>query len=282
MCRALQAQLLVCCCIIGKALPIVRSLLIPARKTSGTFQQKNDDHTWRHFISVREGGEIETFLKWLYSSKRDLPAHFQASAKAGGAKPSKPQTQDSLLPTGAGKNSIASQSLLLSAKRQANSNLADTLIREMNGTMSRSASEYKKVAESYLKHSYASYLRLNCAPQDLKRVRAWKYGADSVREVEALCQAYLAMGNLDGIQEKTDFGDWSGGSRKSAIFDAALSKCRTLYPTLSGNFFSKKSAPKTKKGSKDVKKDVSGNVLSGNTNAEASSSTALESPENVE
>jgi hypothetical protein len=205
-------------------------------------------------------GDIEIFMRWLYSAKVDLPAYFQASADAGYTKPAKSQAHDSLLVTDRYKSSMASQSLILSSKRQANSYLADLLIHEMNKAMSQSASEYKKVAEMYLKHAYASYLRLNCTPQDLKRVRAWKYGADSVREVEALCQAFSNSGHhVKNLEQRIDFGDWSGGSRKSAIFDAALSHCRMLYPLLSGiNFFSKKSAPKTKKGTKDAKNDSSG------------------------
>ena len=199
-------------------------------------------------------GDIETFMRWLYAAKMDLPAYFQASAKAGGGKPAKSQAHDSLLVIGGDESSIASQSLILSSKRQANSNLAGVLIHEMNEAMSKAPSEYKKVAESYLKHSYASYLRLNCAPRDLKRVRAWRYGADTVREVEALCQAWANMGHNDAITE--DFGEWSGGSRKSAIFDAALSKCREMYPTLSTTFFSKKSAPKSKKGTPEGENEV--------------------------
>eukprot|EP00529_Nitzschia_sp_RCC80_P002239 CAMPEP_0113477134 /NCGR_PEP_ID=MMETSP0014_2-20120614/20044_1 /TAXON_ID=2857 /ORGANISM="Nitzschia sp." /LENGTH=1982 /DNA_ID=CAMNT_0000370205 /DNA_START=75 /DNA_END=6023 /DNA_ORIENTATION=- /assembly_acc=CAM_ASM_000159 len=199
-------------------------------------------------------GDIETFMRWLYAAKMDLPAYFQASAKAGGEKPAKSQAHDSLLVIGGDESSIASQSLILSSKRQANSNLADVLIHEMSEAMIQSPSEYKKVAESFLKHSYASYLRLNCTPRDLKRVRAWRYGADTVREVEALCQAWANLGHNDANTE--DFGEWSGGSRKSAIFDAALSRCREMYPALSTTFFSKKSAPKSKKGTKEVENEV--------------------------
>ena len=46
-----------------------------------------------------------------------------------------------------------------------------------------------------------------------------------------------------------DFGDWSGMARKSTIFFFALEKSRSLFPSLSGNFFSKKASAKAKKGS---------------------------------
>lgn len=186
--------------------------------------------------------EIETFMKWMYSSKRDLPAYFQASAMAGGGKPVKPQSQDPLLVTGYIKRSLMEQGMLLSAKRQANSVMADVLIQEISSDSKRAA------PETYLKHAYACYLRLNCTVQDLKKTRAWKYGVDSVREVDALCGAYLALSEIKGEVDTAEFGDWSGGARKSAIFQAALEKCKVLFPSLSGTFFSKKTSSKSNKG----------------------------------
>jgi hypothetical protein len=141
---------------------------------------------------------------------------------------------------------------LLSSKRKANNFLADILIHEMSqkfaAKSASSSAESRKTAESYLKHAYACYLRLNCNTEDLKKIRAFRYGAESIPEVEALCQAYLLIGDprKELPSDAADFGDWSGGGRKSHIFNSALVKCKEFFPSLSGNFFSKKGSGKSK------------------------------------
>ena len=203
--------------------------------------------------------EIETFMKWLYTSRRDCPSYFQAGAINGGDKPTTSQTQDPLLIVDSNKNILMSHGFLVSSKRKANSVLADILINEMSNNKSggaasktsSSSSDRTKISESNLKNAYACYLRLNCSTEDLKKVRAWKYGADSIREVDALCQAYLCLG--DDTQDdlaNCEFGDWSGGGRKSAIFKTALSKSKTLFPSLSANTFFTKT--KVKKGKSSI------------------------------
>jgi hypothetical protein len=113
-----------------------------------------------------------------------------------------------------------------------------------------------KVSEFYLKNAFACYLRLHCSIEDLKRVRAFKYGSDSVREVDAMCQAYLSLGDdtQDGLAG-SDFGDWTGGGRKLMIFKTALSKCKTLFPSLSGSTFFGKSKAKKSRGSQSAAPD---------------------------
>jgi hypothetical protein len=213
--------------------------------------------------------EIEIFMKWLYTSKRDLPSYFQAGAINGGDKPAKSQTQDYLLIVDSNRV-LMSHGLLVSSKRIANSALADLLMDEMSnkaGAVSKPASslsDQKKIPESYLKNAYGCYLRLHCTTQDLKMVRAWKYGADSIHEVDALCQAYLWLGDTKDGLTTTDFGDWSGGGRKSAIFKAALAKCKTLFPSLSVNYFDKtKTSVKVKKGKSSETPDPDENIKIG-------------------
>ena len=196
--------------------------------------------------------EVETFLKWLYASKRDHPSHFKAGAINGGEKPTISHVQDPLLIMES-SSSLMSHGLILSSKRKANSVLADILIHELStipsGAVSKPSlsSEGLKVSESYLKNAYACYLRLNCSIEDLKKLRAFKYGSNSICEVDAMCQAYLCLGDdiQDGLSG-SDFGDWSGGGRKFVIFRNALSKCKELFPSLSANNFFGKS--KVKKG----------------------------------
>lgn len=104
----------------------------------------------------------------------------------------------------------------------------------------------KTSAENQLKHAYACFLRLHCTAEDLKRSRSFRYGHSAIHEVDAVCQAYFALG--EGKQIHSNLPDWSGGGQKSAIFEAALEKCRSLFPTLTGGFFSKKETSKSKKG----------------------------------
>lgn len=186
--------------------------------------------------------ELEIFLKWTSTSRRDLPSYFQASASAGGNTPSKPHTLDQLLVMG---QSLASSGFLLTAMRQTNSAFADVILHEISQSNTKSIDK-KKMAENCLKDAYACFLRLHCSKEDLQKSRAWKYGSDSIREVDALCQAYLVLGEEKNLG--SDFGDWSGGARKSAIFSAALEKSQSLFPSLSGYFFTKKASGKTKKG----------------------------------
>jgi hypothetical protein len=196
--------------------------------------------------------EVETFLKWLCTSRRDRPSHFTTSAINGGDKPTVSHTQDPLLIMDSSSN-LMSHGFLLSSKRHANSVLADILMKEMSkipsGAVSKPSpsSDGMKESEYYLKNAYACYLRLNCSIEDLKSVRAFKYGSDSIREVDAMCQAYLSLGDAtqDGLAG-SDFGDWSGGGRKLVIFKQALSECKTLFPSLSASTFFGKS--KVKKG----------------------------------
>ncbi len=200
----------------------------------------------------RRRGKLETFLKLASTCRRDLPGYFQASALVGGGVPAKSHVNDPLLVI---DNCLTHYSFLRAVKRQANSAFADVLIHEMSERSFRnSSSEEQKLAESYLKFSYASYLRLNCSTQDLTKMRGWKYGTESIREVEAMCQAYLGIEDETGDAiDNGSFGDWSGGGRKVLIFENALAKCKAIFPTLSGAFFSKKAtaSAKTRKGSKE-------------------------------
>ena len=193
--------------------------------------------------------EVETFLKWLYSSKRDHPSHFKAGAMNGGDKPTNSHVQDPLLLL---DDSLVSHGFLVFCKRKANSVLAGILMQELSNmpsdNLSKPSTDGMKVSEVYLKNAYACFLRLHCSIQDLKKLRAFKYGSDSIPEVDALCQVYLSLGEAvpTGIPG-SDFGDWSGGGRKLAIFKTALSKSKILFPTLSAtNFFGKSKSKKAK------------------------------------
>lgn len=154
-------------------------------------------------------------------------------------------------------NNLTENAFLLGAKRQANSAFADCLVYEISTKLNRS-SDRKKAAELLLKYAYATFLRLNCSVEDLEKAKGWKYGQNSIRELDALCEGFLALGDEStaAIPTTTSFGDWSGNARKSTVFLAALEKCKALFPTLSGNFFSKKASAKSKKNSDDAANDA--------------------------
>lgn len=179
--------------------------------------------------------EMEQFMKVLSSSKRDLPSYFQASALDGGKVPDRKHDKENLLNT---ENSLMSLGLLVNAKRQANSAFSAILLKSISKTEEENISG-RMTPESLLKHAYACYLRLNCDPQDLRKTKAMKYRNGSINEVELLCQAYLHSGLAEGSSFNLG-GDWSGMARKSAIFNQALEKCQSLFPSLSGNFLFRK------------------------------------------
>lgn len=190
----------------------------------------------------RRRSELETFLKWTSTTRRDLPSFFQASARNGGAAPAKPHTHDCLLHT---DQTLSQQCFLISVKRQTNSAFADVLLGEIKRIGSCS-DENKKSMENLLKYAYACFLRVHCTMDDLRKSKAWRYGQNVVLEVEAVCQAYLSLG--DTMTSPSNMNGWSGSARKAAIFGAALEKCRLLFPSLSGSFFLRKTPAKGKKG----------------------------------
>lgn len=180
--------------------------------------------------------ELETLLRWISASKRDLPSTFQATARARGGRPEKPHTHDSLL----SKNRMRSApTLITTLKRRANSAMADVIKEELT---SKNLSIH--AVENHLKLAYACYLRLNCTQEEITKSRAWRYEPGSLPEVDALCQAYLGLNDRKTVI--VDPNDWSGGAKKVAILKAALEKCKELFPTLSGTFYSKKTGQKTK------------------------------------
>ena len=127
----------------------------------------------------------------------------------------------------------------------ANSALADVVLQELPIKVTKSI-------ESELKLAYACFMRLNCSIHDIRKTRAWKYERGGVREVEALCEAFLKFDEKALI--KLDPNDWSGGGKKAALLEAAVQKCRELFPTVSGNFYGKKAAQKPKNQTSETEK----------------------------
>lgn len=202
----------------------------------------------------RRRKELDTFLRWTTATPRDLPSYFAASARAEGGKPTLTHMHDALLVK---SHSLASFHFLTTVRREANSALANVILQDVNETSATGVAlktvESAKFFDTQLKLAYACFLRLNCDPCELTKSRAWKYqrknGAKDV--VEALTAAYVKVVKdhpLSGARS-----DWSGESQLTGIFQAALRKCKELYPSLSGNFsFSRQRAPPKQKSAESA------------------------------
>lgn len=124
----------------------------------------------------------------------------------------------------------------MTAKRQANSIFAEFIVKKISSTKSENRME----VENNLKQAYACFRRLHCSDDDIKRTSAIKYGISTIKEVEALCQAFLETDHAKTVNK--DSNDWSGGAQKKSIFDEAMTKCRALFPTINGNYLFKQSS----------------------------------------
>jgi len=164
---------------------------------------------------------------------------------AKGGKPDKSHTNQCLLVKG---RSLASFHLFTGLKRQANSAMAFTLKEEIVSNDSA-----VRPPDHLLKLAYACFLRLNCTVKELKRTRAWKYEPGGVSEAEALIQLFLKLGENTAIL--ADPNDWSGGGQKAAILEAAVKKCKEMFPSVSSAFYSKKAIQKSKSQSEGEDRD---------------------------
>lgn len=171
---------------------------------------------------------MENFLQWITFCKADLPSFYQASAISGGGLPSAHHNRDSLLIKG---QSFEFLTFLRTVKRQTNRALVDSISKEFNSIANKENVEL-------LKRSYACFLRVNCTVLDLEKTRDWKFSRSSIPEVEILCQIYQSR--RDAKQMTSQTNDWSGGASKSTILEAALGKCRELFPMLSTTIYSKR------------------------------------------
>lgn len=204
--------------------------------------------------------DVETFLKWSLSCQRDLPSFFAASALTKGSAPKKPHADDCLL---VDVRCLTSFHFLTTVKRQANCCLAAVISHEMQQSTSSANAEN----ESFLKSAYACFLRLNCTPDALIKSPTWKYhhrsSAGTIGDVvESLTAAYLRMNKDKPLSGP--LSDWSGESQTVTLLKAALTKCKTQFPNLSGTFYSKqKRSPKKKRKEKLVKKSFDVTVPAG-------------------
>jgi len=210
--------------------------------------------------------DLENFLRWTSSCRRDLPSFFAASA---GSKAPPSHNTDTLILK---PRSLISLHFLTCVKREANAALSAVMLRE---ALSSKAAKESKFLESNLKLSYSCLLRLNCDLSSLKKRRIRQSPG-----VKPVVDALIALHLKTSSEEegtKTDACDWSIDGQISVQLEAAVKRCRELFPTLSGSFFTKKYQKKKKSGD-----DGESNKLVGSKRQEPDGSYTILKQFNVE
>jgi hypothetical protein len=185
---------------------------------------------------------IESFMKSVYATGRDMPSFFAASATARGGDPPTNHSVDSLLPEGG-------HFFLGTIKRQANGCIAELILREVRtGKLTSNSAK-----ESNLKAAYSCFLRLNCSIDGLtKSLRSRKFHRlnDTIKTV-ALCliESFLQISSNSAAHQQLT--DWSGETLQASLLHLALEHCKKLFPNLSGNYYSKKPIQKRKRKEPD-------------------------------
>jgi hypothetical protein len=203
--------------------------------------------------------ELETMLRSAFSCSRDLPSFFAASALSMGGKPLHPHSRDCLVIK---KRSLSSLHFLVSVKRQANSGLANIIVEELKQNPDESSRADSKYYENQLKLAYACFLRLHCSPEDILKHPTWTYSRRTgVKDIiEALATLFLKLGKDYPIAGMCN--DWSGQSHMQKLLRSALAKCKTLFPTVTSNFYfsRRQKTPSKGKPGKDSNNNSSGLV----------------------
>ena len=179
---------------------------------------------------------LDTFLQWVYTCKRDLPSFYQASAKEKGRSPALSHLRDPLM---AKPRSYQTFGFLVSVKREVNKAMSHGLLSP------KATGDGKRDNNEILKRAYTCFLRLNVSLEELERRKVFKFNRTKLPEVDALMEVFLARKDSKGLT----FGamDWSGGAKKSDVLEAALMKCKALYPALQQALYVKKKSKKSAK-----------------------------------
>lgn len=172
---------------------------------------------------------LDTLFQQVASTKRDLHSFYQASALVRGAIPEASHAKDNLLRN---SRSFHTLGLVRGLKRIINRALAAILIEEAPPSDPKN---------DYIKKCYTSYLRLNTTIEEAAKMRSWRYSSNTLPEVEALCQAYLARSERKALSFESF--NWTGGSNKTAVLKAAVERCSELFPSLANTLY-RRSKPK--------------------------------------
>ena len=186
--------------------------------------------------------DLENFLRWTISCKRDLPSSFAASAARDGRENST-HTSDSLLLK---PRSVSSWFFLTSVKREANSALASVIQRDVT---TAGASRDPKFLEDQLKLVYSCFLRLNCDASALSK-RHIRHSRGVREVVDALVTVHSILSTNDESHSNVP-NDWSMDGQFIGLIGGALKKCNALFPSLSGSFLTSRKVPRKKKSDRE-------------------------------
>jgi len=188
--------------------------------------RKYDNLRWKYcdaYIDImglcRRRDVLTTFLGWVDTAQRDLPAFYDASAALGGTAPDTVHSKENLL-HGSG--------FLWSIKRRANRTIAVILLQELRELDGDHNDAVTKRIDIF-KEAYSCFLRLKAPVKD----RSWKSQKvedGAVMEVEALCRAFQ---DLEGNSNSIEGQDLSLNHKdKMSLLRCAIDKCEELFPAL--------------------------------------------------
>ena len=184
--------------------------------------------------------DLENFLRWTASCKRDLPSCFVASAVTGGSENST-HTSDTLVLI---PRSLSCLFFLTTVKREANAALASVIQQQV---MASNASPESKSLGNQLKLAYSCFLRLNCDPSAVLAKRRIRESEGIKEVVDALVAIHSIASASDSKKTIVSSNNWSMDSQGADLLSAALTSCGALFPSLSSSFFSSKKITKKKK-----------------------------------
>jgi hypothetical protein len=185
----------------------------------------------------RRRKELDVFLTWTTYCPRDLPSHF--SVTCGDKNSRQSLSLDSLVFHSSVPSSFH---FLTSVRRMTNSALANVIVQDMNEYKLKEKTlsniEVEKFYETQLKLAYACFLRLNCGIGELSKSRTWKFQPqDGVKDVvDALTFAFVNSFKDKSISSASKISDWSGEALLNETLEAAVRKCKELFPSLSPNY----------------------------------------------
>lgn len=144
----------------------------------------------------RRRATLDNFIKWCYSSSRDLPSFYDATAEKEGENPQNSHATDNLL--------LKQSGLIYLALKYANAAVAEIICHEVEESISQELNddEWNKRITELLVEAYKCFSRLNC-PIDgnlwqSTQMKQQMFNGD-IMEVEALCKVFMA---LKGISSK--------------------------------------------------------------------------------
>jgi len=181
--------------------------------------------------------DLETFLKWVQGSKRDLPSYFAMSANpSDNSKKHRPHTEDPLLRS---SGSLKADLFLTTVKRLGNVALAKIIGRELRDKETTSAEDVKTM--------YACYLRLNSRPSEcVKR----SFYDDPLHGPKPIVSGLISVLQRHKSISVLSQGGWGTSDHLRATFRAVVAECKSMFPHFKSGFPTKRK-PKRKEPPKE-------------------------------